>query len=57
MSVKRECSICHVCGCGKALYDVNGQLYCVIHIPAVNTTVVDSQLLTPQQVLNINNGK
>lgn len=54
----RFCSVCNACGCGVALYDVGGKLYCGSHRPVIrSTSVVDSQTLTPQQKLNITNGQ
>lgn len=53
-----ECSVCHACGCGTTLYEVGGKSYCKLHYPVVPiTTVIDDQILTPQQILNIANGQ
>lgn len=52
----RECSVCKACGCGTALYDINGKLYCNAHIPKVSNAAQDAQVLTPEQKLNIANG-
>lgn len=53
---QKECAVCHACGCGTPLYDVAGKLYCGAHRPVV-VTASDAQILTPQQRINLSNGR
>lgn len=54
---QRVCSVCGACGCGTALFDVAGKLYCSTHRPNIIVGAPDAQILTPQQKLNLINGQ